>query len=104
MQTQQAMWDTEALEKHIRGAPAHIMRLPALFPLADLEEVQPGMSMTEQQISRVYLSLSGTFCVYETVPHVFSGPPCLVLNGVHRNLSVMVVNKEKVVAVLGKLP
>ena len=33
---------------------------------------------------------------------VSSGLPCLVLHGVHRNLSVTVVNKGKAVAVRGK--
>lgn len=34
---------------------------------------------------------------------VSSGPPCLVLHGVHRNLSVMLVNRDKTVSVSGKL-
>lgn len=33
---------------------------------------------------------------------VSSGPPCVVLNGVHRNLTVRVVNKGKAVAVSGE--
>lgn len=48
--------------------PQHIMRLPALFPLADLEEIQPGMSMAELWIRGVCLSPSGRFSVYERVP------------------------------------
>lgn len=34
---------------------------------------------------------------------VSPGPPCLVLQGVHRNLSVRVVNKGRAVAVVAKL-